>query len=76
MQNTADLLEPGLLAGPNAGDLGHLTGSSSLFQPRRNRPAHEVQPERSCHHWPLDGEARIHAAANAFVMLADLLAWA
>lgn len=76
MQNTVDLLEPGLLSGLNASDLGHLTGSSSLFQPRRNPPAHDVLPERSCNHWPLDGEARIHAASNAFVMLADLLAWA
>ncbi len=76
MQNTVDLLEPGLLSGPNASDLGQLAGSSSLFQARRNPPAQGAPPERSCNHWPLDGEPRIHATANAFVLLADLLAWA
>ena len=76
MQNTVDLLETGMLSGANASDLGHLTGSSSLFQARRIPPAQGAPPERSCSHWPLDGEARIQAASNAFVMLADLLAWA
>jgi len=73
MEHTTVMGEPGVRQGLALGDMVYPSEPGACLLPHVDVPLEDLSTEGACAHWPLHAEARIRAASNAFLDLAELL---